>query len=121
MPTPEQIRQRVADADTSRSTRRAAAAQQVFELAQHRATVVEQLEGVERELGHVLAETAEIMDLDELAGFTGLKSADLTAWLAGHKPARGGRRKKTSAEPRAASTEPATDRHLDPTEPVAAP
>ncbi|PPK63370.1 hypothetical protein V5P93_002339 [Actinokineospora auranticolor] len=106
MLTPEQIRQRVADADTSRSARRAAAAQQVFELAQRRAEVVEQLDGVERDLGHVLAETAEIMDLDELAGFTGLKAAELTAWLAGHKPARGGRRRKTS-----------TDRPVDPTEP----
>ncbi|GAA2975769.1 hypothetical protein [Actinokineospora diospyrosa] len=121
MLTPEEIRRRVEDADTSRSARRAAAAEQVGELAQRRAAIVEQLDGVERELGHILAETAEIIDIDELASFTGLKAADLTAWLAGAKPVRGGRRKKPSLDPRTSPAESATDLPLDPKERAATP
>lgn len=96
MATPEEIRRRVEQADTTRSARRAAAAQQVGELAQRRAAILEQLADVERELGDVLAEAQDVIDVDELAEFTDLKPADLTAWLAGRKTGRGKRKKATS-------------------------
>lgn len=96
MATPEEIRQRVEEADTARSARRAAAAQQVGELAQRRAEIVAQLAEVERELGEVVAGAQDVIDVDELAAFTDLKPSDLTGWLAGHKPSRGKRRKATT-------------------------
>jgi hypothetical protein len=96
MATPEEIRQRVEEADTARSARRAAAAQQVGELARRRAEIVAQLAEVERELGEVVADAQDVIDVDELAGFTDLKTSDLTGWLAGHKPSRGKRRKATT-------------------------
>jgi hypothetical protein len=95
MATPDEIRQRVEQADNVRSARRAAAAQRVGELAQRRATIVEQLEDVERELGDVLTEAQDVIDVDELAEFTDLKSADLTEWLVSRKVGRG-KRKKTA-------------------------
>lgn len=96
MATPEEIRQRVEEADTARSARRAAAAQQVGELAGRRAEIVAQLAEVERELGEVVAGAQDVIDVDELAAFTDLKPSDLTGWLAGHKPSRGKRRKATT-------------------------
>jgi hypothetical protein len=93
MATPEEIRQRVEEADTARSARRAAAAQQVGELAQRRAAIVAQLVEVERELGEVVADAQDVIDVDELAAFTDLKPSDLTGWLAGRKTVRGKRRK----------------------------
>jgi hypothetical protein len=97
MATPEEIRQRVEEADTARSARRAAAAQQVGELAQRRAAILTQLAEVERELGEVVADVQDVIDVDELAAFTDLKPSDLTGWLAGHKPGRGKRRKAAAA------------------------
>ncbi|MFS8104664.1 hypothetical protein LFM09_46935 [Lentzea alba] len=99
MATPEEIRQRVEEADTARSARRAAAAQQVGELAQRRAAIVAQLAEVERELGEVVADAQDVIDVDELAAFTDLKPSDLTGWLAGHKPSRGKRRKAAAGAP----------------------
>lgn len=93
MATPEEIRQRVEEADTARSARRAAAAQQVGELAGRRAAIVAQLTEVERELGEVVADAQDVIDVNELAAFTDLKPSDLTGWLAGRKPGRGKRRK----------------------------
>lgn len=93
MATPEEIRQRVEEVDIARSARRAAAAQRVGELAQRRAVIVEQLVGVERELGEVVVDAQDVIDVDELARFTDLKPSDLTGWLAGRKPGRGKRRK----------------------------
>jgi predicted ATP-dependent protease len=97
MATPEEIRQRVEETDTTRSARRAAAAQQVGELAQRRAEIVAQLAEVERELGDVVADAHDVIDVDELATFTDLKPSDLTGWLAGRKPLRGKRKKPTTA------------------------
>ncbi|MEV8444162.1 hypothetical protein AB0425_42880 [Actinosynnema sp. NPDC051121] len=97
MATPEEIRQRVEDADTARSTRRAAAAQKVAELAGRRAAIVEQLAEVERELGEVVAAAQDVIDVDELAAFTDLKPSDLTGWLAARKPGRGKRKKAVAA------------------------
>ncbi|MFD0201417.1 hypothetical protein ACFVG9_11665 [Saccharothrix carnea] len=99
MATPEEIRQRVEQADTARSARRAAAAQQVGELAQRRTAIAEQLEDIERQLGDVLAAAQDVIDVDELAEFTDLKVADITHWLAGRKTARTKRRKPTPILP----------------------
>ncbi|GGS59689.1 hypothetical protein [Actinokineospora fastidiosa] len=96
MATPEEIRRRVELADTNRSARRAAAAQQVGELAQRRAAIVGQLEDIERELGDVLAEAQDVIGVEELAEFTDLKASDLTGWLAGCKATRGKRKKAPS-------------------------
>ncbi|MGW5054814.1 hypothetical protein [Actinokineospora sp. NPDC004072] len=96
MATPEEIRQRVEQADTTRSARRAAAAQQVGELAQRRATIAAQLEDIERKLGDVLAEAQDVIGVNEVAEFTDLKPSDLTRWLAGRKATRGKRRKSPS-------------------------
>ncbi len=97
MATPEEIRRRVEQADTIRSARRAAAAQQIGELAGRRAAIAEQLAEVERELGDVVADAQDVIDVDELAAFTDLKPSDLTGWLAGRKPGRGKRRKAATA------------------------
>ncbi|MCC8245028.1 hypothetical protein [Saccharothrix luteola] len=97
MTTPEEIRRRVEQTDAARSVRRAAAAQQVGELAHRRAAIIEQLEDVERELGDVLAEAQDVIGVDELARFTDLKPADLTAWVTGRRTGRGKRKKTTGA------------------------
>lgn len=96
MATPDEIRQRVEEADTTRSARRAAAAQHVSELAGRRAVIVDELAAVERELGDVLADAQDVIDVDELASFTDLKPSDLTTWLAGRKATRGGKRRRTT-------------------------
>lgn len=96
MATTEEIRRRVEQADIERSARRSAAAQQVGELARRRAAVAAQLTDVERELGDVLAAAQDVIDLDELARFTDLKTVDLTQWLTTRTPRRGRPRKQTS-------------------------
>ncbi|KOX19270.1 hypothetical protein ADK67_33990 [Saccharothrix sp. NRRL B-16348] len=99
MATPEEIRQRVEQADTARSARRATAAQQVGELAHRRAAITERLEDIERQLGDILAAAQDVIDIDELADFTDLKAADLTHWLAGRRTTRTKRKKPTPAMP----------------------
>ena len=96
MATPQEIRQRVEQADTARSIRRAEAAQQVGELVTRRARIVEQLDDLHRQLGGVLADAQDVIGIEELAEFVDVKAADLTAWFASHKttPAR---RRKLSA------------------------
>lgn len=96
MATPEEIRRRIEEADTARSARRAAAAQHVGELAQRRAAIVNQLAEVERALGDILVEAQDVIDVDELAGFTDLKASELAEWLAGRKTSRGGKRRRTT-------------------------
>lgn len=93
MSTPEQIRQRVAQADSARSARRSAAAQQVGELALRRAAVLGQLEEVEQALGDVLLAAQDVIDVDELAQFTEVEAADLAQWLETRRSA-GTRRRK---------------------------
>ena len=104
MATPEEIRRRVEQADTTRSARRAGAAQRIGDLAQRRAAIVEQKEDVERELGDVLADAQDVIGVDELAEFTDLKPADLTAWLASRTATRG--RRKKAASPSGTPDEP---------------
>ena len=125
MATSEEIRQRVKEVDTARSVRRAAAAQQIGDLARRRAAIVEQLVDVERELGDVVADAQDVIDVDELAAFTDLKPAELTGWLVGHKATRGKRKKPTTATaregearrfagPRTPLPEPGSDSRQDP-------
>jgi len=99
MATSDEIRRRVEEADTARCAQRAAAAQQVGELALRRATVAKQLEDIERELGDILAAATEVIGLDELSQFTDVKTADLTRWLTAHKPVRAKRNKPTHTPP----------------------
>lgn len=93
MLTAEEIERRVEQADTARSAKRAAAAQQVGALAQRRAAIAAQLADIEAQLGDVLAGAQEVMDMDELAEFTEVPAADLTRWLTARKPARGKRKR----------------------------
>jgi hypothetical protein len=93
MATAEEIERRVEQADTARSAKRSAAAQQVGALAQRRAAIAEQLADIEGQLGDVLAAASEVMDIDELARFTDVPAADLTRWLTARKPSRGKRKR----------------------------
>ena len=104
MATAEEIRRRVEDADTARSAKRSAAAEQIGELAARRATIAEQLDDIERQLGDVLAAARDVMDIDELARFTDVPAADLTRWLAARKPTRAKRKRPTTGAPSADST-----------------
>lgn len=97
MATPEEIERRVEEKDAPRTARRSAAAQRVSELAQRRAAIVEQLEDIERELGDVLVDAHDVIDVDELARFTDVKAADLTRWLEGRRSARTKRKKPAEA------------------------
>jgi predicted ATP-dependent protease len=91
--TTEEIRRRIEEADTARSAKRAAAAQQVGELAQRRAALAEQLADVERELGDVLAAARDVIDINELARFTDVPAADLMRWCDGRRTTRTKRKK----------------------------
>ena len=97
MATTDEIQRRVEQADTARSAKRSAAAQQVGELAQRRTAIAEQLDDIERQLGDVLADAQEVMDIDELARFTDVPAADLTRWLAARKSTRSKRRRPAPA------------------------
>lgn len=110
MATAEEIRRRVEDTDTARSAKRSAAAEQIGELAARRATIAEQLDDIERQLGDVLAAARDVMDIDELARFTDVPAADLTRWLAARKPTRAKRKRPTTGTPSADSREPSAAR-----------
>lgn len=81
MVTSDEIERRVEQSDAARSAKRSAAAKRVGELAQRRAAVVAELSDLERELGEVLAEAQDVIDVNELARFTELAASDLTRWL----------------------------------------
>lgn len=93
MATPEEIERRVAEADSARSARRSAAAKRIGELAQHRVAIAEQLADVDRDLGDVLAESSDVIDVEELARFTDLPASDLTRWRDNRKTNRTRKRK----------------------------
>ncbi|MFD5089159.1 hypothetical protein ACFWMR_01065 [Amycolatopsis thailandensis] len=95
--TAEEIDRRVEAADTARRAKRSAAAKEVGELAQRRTALVEQLDEVERQLGEVLADASDVLDIDELARFTNIPAADLTAWLTPRKPPRATKKKRPAA------------------------
>ena len=96
MATAEDIQRRVEQADTARSVKRSTVAQQVGELAQRRAVLAGKLDEIERQLGDVLADASDVMDIDELASFTDIPVPDLTGWLTARKPARAKRKKPSS-------------------------
>lgn len=124
--TAEEIDRRVEAADTARRAKRSAAAREVGELAQRRAALAEQLDDVERQLGEVLADANDVLDIDELARFTNIPPADLTEWLRARKPNRA--KKKSAAgtandrgrgpsRTRAATTSGQASAPLEPAEP----
>lgn len=109
--TAQEIRRRVDEADTARRERRAAAAQQVGELARQRAIHASKVEDFDRQLAEVIAGSRDVMDIDELSRFTSIRPAELTGWLNASKPARtkkkpltAGRHDDPRREPPAAST-----------------
>jgi hypothetical protein len=95
--TAEEIDRRVEVADRARGLKRSAAAKQVGELAQRRTMLAVQLDDVERQLGEVLADASDVLDIDELARFTNIPASDLTAWLTARKPARGTKKKPAAS------------------------
>lgn len=103
MATTDEIEQRVGDADSVRTARRVAAATRVGELARYRAGIAEQLADVEQELGTVLAESSDVIEIDELARFTDVPAADLAQWLNSRKTARA--KRKRSSVTRSANQE----------------
>jgi len=103
MATTEEIERRVEEADAARSARRTAAAKQIGDLAQRRAAIAEQLSDIERELGDVLAESNDVIEINELAKFTDVPAADLTQWLNNRKTTRPKRRKPADGLPGAQS------------------
>lgn len=104
MATTEEIERRVEEADIARSAMRSAAAKRVGELAQRRTAIAGQLSDIERELGDVLAESSEVIEIDELAKFTDVPVADLNQWLNGRKNTRT-KRKKSAGGPAAAKSD----------------
>ena len=97
MPTTDEIQRRVEEADAARGAKRSSTAMRVGELAMRRATVAEQLAAIERELGDVIAESRDVIEIDELARFTDLPAADLTRWLNDRKATRPKRKRATTA------------------------
>ncbi|USX56426.1 hypothetical protein [Lentzea sp. HUAS12] len=105
IPTAQEIQRRVEEADTTRQQLRAAAAQQVGELAAERAIHAGKLQELERRLGDVIAGSGEVMEIDELSRFTNIPPLELRAWLATSKPARTRRRTTTTGTQRDTSRE----------------
>lgn len=93
----EEITHGIEEDDAVRTARRAAAATRVGELARRRTAIAEQLSDVERELGDVLAESSDVIEIDELARYTKVKASDLARWLNERKPART-KRKRSSLD-----------------------
>jgi hypothetical protein len=110
MATAEEIERRVEQADTARSATRSAAAQQVGALAQRRAAIAEELANIEEQLGDVLAAVSDVMDLDELAGFTDVPAADLTRWLTARKPTRTKRKRPAASAASDTNREPSASK-----------
>ncbi len=112
MATTEEIQRRVEQADSARSVRRSAAAQQVGELAQRRAALVEQLDNIERELGDVLVAAQEVIDVIELSQFTDVPADDLTRLLERRKATATKRKKSSAGVPSHTSRKPSGARAL---------
>jgi len=80
MATDEEIERRVAETDTPRTAKRSSAAKRVGELARRRSTIATQLDDIERQLGQVLLDAEDVIDVEELARFTDVPTVDLTRW-----------------------------------------
>ncbi len=116
----DEITRRIHQRDSERSERRAQAATVVGQLARRHDELAGQLGELERELGTVLTEAGDVIDVAELAQVTDVPVADLTRWLEqAAKPGRGGKRSRprprsreatgngtAAAEPRATRTAP---------------
>ena len=120
MATTEEIERRVAEADAARSGKRAAAAKRVGELAQLRAEAAGKLAEIERELGDVLAESSDVIAVEELAKFTEVPVTDLNQLLNGRKMTRP-KRKRSSTAKGNASPVPSTARTTSPDQAPAQP
>lgn len=94
--TAQEIRRRVEEADTARRERRAAAAQQVGELARQRAIHASKVEEFDRRLAEVIAGSRDVMEIDELSRFTSIQPDVLTGWLNASKPARTKKKKPST-------------------------
>ena len=93
MTTIDDIARRVEEVDSARSARRTKAAQLVGELVQERAAVAQRLADIDQQIGDAVVENGDVIDVDELARFTGVSSADLAQILNSRKHSRGRRRK----------------------------
>lgn len=101
MVTDEDIDRRISDKDAPRSARRAAAAKRIANLAQLHAQLTAQINDIEREIGAALADSQDVIDVNELHEFTDIPTADLTRWSTARTTARNARPKR---KPRAAGT-----------------
>jgi hypothetical protein len=95
----EEIDRRVEAADTTRRLKRSAAAKQIGELAKTRTELAIQLDEVEQQLGEILADASDVLDIDELSRFTNIPAGDLTGWLTARKPNRVRKKKSTVPAP----------------------
>ncbi|MEV6639660.1 hypothetical protein [Amycolatopsis sp. NPDC051371] len=132
----DEITRRIEERDSERSAHRAQAAILVVQLASRHCELAGQLAELERDLGRVLTEAGDVIDVAELAQITDIPVADLTRWLDhAAKPARSGKRSRprvrirdaaghgtaTALEPRAARTLPqAPNESAEPAEAAAA-
>lgn len=105
MATPAEIERRIEENDAARSAKRSAVAKRVGELAQRWAATREQLADIERELGDVLMDAQDVIDVDELARFTDIAATDLTQWLTARTARKAARskRKRLPASPSGAN------------------
>jgi hypothetical protein len=106
MVTEEEIDRRIQDKDAPRSARRAAAAKRIAELAQRHAVLIAQVNDIERALGEALAESHDVIDVNELHEFTDVPTVELNRWLTTHTTVKNTRAKRK----RATATAPSTDR-----------
>lgn len=75
MATPEEIKNRVDEFDSARSSRRKAAAHKVSELAVRHDELASEVDEVKRTLAEVLAEYSDVITVEELARFTEVPEA----------------------------------------------
>lgn len=112
MATAAEIERRIQENDTPRTSKRCATAKQIGELARQRAEIAEQLENIERNLGEVLIDAEDVIEVNELAQFTDVDSADLDRWLSMARSSRKAATKRrrqsapASAKPSRAAQEP---------------
>ncbi len=95
----DEITRRIEERDSERSARRAQVATVVGQLARRHAELAGQVAELERELGSVLTEAGDVIDVAELAQVTDIAAADLTRWLDhAAKSARSGKRARPRAK-----------------------
>lgn len=99
MATPEEIKNRVDEFDSARSSRRKAAAHRVSELAVRHDELASEVDEIKRTLAEVLAEYSDVITVEELARFTEVPASRLEQWRDGLKPGRGKRRRASSRTP----------------------